>query len=124
MTIRIQSAKAKGRRLQQFVCRKLSEITGIPFKQDGDIDNRPMGQGGTDVILRGKAAKLLKYDFECKSQESWSVHEYIKQAKQNTKKGNDWVLVCKRNRETPVVILDAETFFNLIKKILTLEGKI
>ena len=124
MSIKIRSRKNKGRKLQQYVCKKLSEITGIEFKKDGDIDNRPMGQGGTDVILRGKAAKLLKLDFECKNQESWSVHGWIKQAIQNQKKGNDWVLVCKKNRQDPVVILDAETFFNLIKKILILEGKI
>ena len=83
-----------------------------------------MGQSGVDVELIGKAAELLPYSFEAKNQESWSVHGWMKQAKYNQKKGTDWVLVCKRNRETPVVILDAETFFNLIKKILKLEEKI
>ena len=41
-----QSAKAKGRTLQQWICKKISEFTGFPCGKDCPIESRPMGQSG------------------------------------------------------------------------------
>ena len=112
--ISVQSAKAKGRRLQQWAMRKISELTGIPCGKDELIASREMGQSGTDVRLIGEAQKLFPWSVECKSQEKWSIPAWIKQAKENQKKETDWLLVVKRNQHEPIVVIDAEVFFKLL----------
>ena len=116
--ISVQSAKAKGRSLQQYVCRMISEITGYEWGSSGDdkpIESRPMGQKGMDVRMESQVRELFPFSVECKFQESWAVHGWIEQAKENQMKGTDWLLVCKRSRKKPVVIMDADTFFGLYK---------
>ena len=116
--ISVQSAKAKGRHLQQYVCAKVSEITGYEWGSSGDdkpIESRPMGQSGTDVRMESQVRELFPFSVECKFQESWAVHGWIEQAKENQGKGTDWLLVCKRSRKKPVVIMDADRFFSLYK---------
>lgn len=114
--ISVQSAKAKGRKAQQWIMRKISELTGIPCGQDEMIASREMGQSGTDIRLIGEAQKLFPFSVECKWQETWSIPAWIKQAKENKKKGTDWLLLAKKNRHEYVVVLDAEAFFSLLPK--------
>jgi len=109
------SAKAKGRALQKWACQKISELLGIPWGKDELIASREASQSGTDVRLIGEAKRRFPYSVECKSQETWSVPSWIKQAKNNQMEGTDWLLICKRGREKPVVIMDAERFFELLK---------
>ena len=109
------SAKSKGRRLQQFMCEKISTLLNIPWGQDELIASREMGQSGTDVRLIGEAKVRFPWSVECKAQESWSVHAWVEQAIANQAKGTNWLLVCKRSHKKPVVILDADVFFELIK---------
>lgn len=116
--ISIAARKAKGRRLQQYVCKRLSEITGIPWGKDCDIESREMGQTGTDVKIRGYAKDLLPYSIECKNQETWKVFDDLTQAKNNRLEGTDWLLFYKRNRVKPVVMMDAELFFSMLDAIL------
>ena len=118
MAIKTSSAKAKGRRLQQWVAKIISEMLNIPMGRDEMIASREMGQSGTDVRLIGKAQTLFPFSIECKYQETWSLPSWIKQAKENEKEGTCWLLFCKKNREKPVVVMDAEKFFELYKKIL------
>jgi len=115
--ISTSSAKAKGRSLQQWVCKQISEMLSIPWGKDELIASREMGQSGTDVRLIGEAKKKFPFSVECKYQESWSVHGWIKQAKENQEEGTDWLLFARRNYMDPVVIMDAKAFFNLLAKI-------
>jgi len=110
--------KNKGKRLQNEIAQEISKLLNIPVEKDGDIESRPASQSGVDVILRGDAKKKFPYDIECKNAESWSVHKWIVQARKNKKKDSDWLLFCRRNYMDPIVIMDAETFFNLYKKYL------
>ena len=95
-----------------------SEITGIPWGKDCDIESREMGQTGTDVKIRGHAKDILPYSIECKNQETWSILKDIEQAKANTVDGTDWVLFYKKNRVKPVVVIDAEFFFYMVDKLI------
>ena len=123
--ISVQSAKAKGSRLQQDIAKAIAEITGCEYGKDLDIDSRPMGQAGVDVILRGRAKELFPFAVETKACESWNVHAWIDQAKSNVLDGFDtWLLVAKRSRNKSVVIMDAEFFFELYKLHINLaKGK-
>lgn len=114
--IKPSSAKAKGRSLQQWVCQKISDLLGIEWGKDELIASREMGQAGTDVRLLGEAQKRFPYSVECKYQETWSVLAWIEQAKQNQKEGTDWLLVIRKNRIDPVVVMDADRFFDLLKR--------
>jgi len=123
MTISIKSGKAKGRKFQQYIAEKVSQLLDIPWGKDELISSRAGGQSGTDLVLLGKAAKLFRFSVECKSTEKWDVHGAIKQAKANRKKGTDWLLFMKRSRESPVVIMDVDTFFSMQKDLLSLRNE-
>lgn len=119
MATKISSRKAKGRSLQQWTCKKISEAIDIPYipgDDDSLIQSRPMGQSNVDCILRGLAQVRFPFSVECKNQETWNLPKTIEQAKANTKHGTDWLIVLKKNRCEPVVVLDAEVFFKIIRK--------
>jgi len=114
--IKISSAKNKARWLQQWACKKISDYTQIPWGKDLGIESRPMGQSGTDVILRGEAAERFPFAVECKSGPSIGWTDAVRQARKNAKKSNqDWILILKHpDFKVPVVILDGEVFFDEI----------
>ena len=115
--ISIASRKQKARVLQQWVCKKISELTGMKWGKDCPIESRPMGQSGVDVRLDKDALLEFPFSVECKFQESWNVHSWVKQARSNKIKGTNWLLIAKRSRGKPVVIMDAEAFFDLLTDI-------
>jgi len=116
--IKVSSAKAKGRRLQQWVAKQISNITGIICGKDELIESREMGQAGTDIKLYGKAREMFPFSVECKYQETWAIPTWIKNAKVNQIKGTDWILFVKKNRHEAIAIMDAEIFFSLYEQIL------
>ena len=114
--ITVASAKAKGRNLQKLVAQKISELTGFEWGKDKPIESRPMGQSGTDVRLESSVLKVFPFSVECKAQEKWSIHEFLKQAKENTLDNTDWLLVVKRSREKPIAIIDLDVFFKILNR--------
>lgn len=127
--IAVSSAKGKGRELQKWVCREISELTGIPYNQQDDdclIHGREMGQAGVDIILRGAARELFPFSIECKSTEKLSLTTTILQARANTQDGTDWMIV-HRNKAVrePIIILTWEAFARIYngKRILFRGGK-
>jgi len=121
MASTVQSRKAKGRRLQQYIANKLSELTGIKWGSEELIRSREGGQSGTDVVLIGKALEILPISIECKNQEKFNIPAWIKQSKKNQTDGTDWVLICKRNHEDPVVVISDEYYFRLLKNTIKTE---
>ena len=120
--ITVASAKDKGRRLQKWVCSKISELTGHEWGSNGDdcpIESRPMGQSGTDVRLEAHVQELFPFSVECKWQENWSVHAWMEQAKANQGKDATWILFIRRNDMKPfsLAVLDAEVLFNLLSLV-------
>lgn len=118
--IKTSSAKAKGRNLQYWVCERLSELFGCKFDQSDDsclIQSRPMGQHGTDIILREPLSSRFPFDIECKACEKLSIPDWVRQAKANTKKGKFWLLVFRKKTlgNNPVVLMDWETLEKLYK---------
>ena len=114
--ITVGSAKAKGRRLQKWVCKRISELTGLPWGKDEPIESRPMGQSGPDVRLDREAKKVFPFAVECKYCERWSIPSWVGQARENVSEGMDWLLFVRRNRFPTIVILDAEVFFRILEK--------
>ena len=115
--MKTKSAKAKCQRLQKWVCKKISKLTDYEWGKDEMIAPRESGQTGIDVRLIADAKEAFPWSIEAKNQERWEMHSWIEQAKKNRLPGTDWLLICKRNRHDPVVVLDAEVFFEILSLI-------
>ena len=107
-----QSAKAKGRALQQWVVDKLVELLGFDPE---DLESRPMGSNGEDIIMGVQSRKQFPYSIECKNQEKLNVWKAYDQAKANSGEYEP-LLVIKKNQKKPLVVLDAEYFVNLYRE--------
>ena len=107
--MKTQSAKAKGRRLQQWFRDLLIEKLDIHSE---DIESRSMGAGGEDLIMALAARDKFPYSIECKNQEKINVWESYKQATENSK-DYEPIVVIKRNNHKPLVIVDADYFVRL-----------
>ena len=70
-----------------------------------------MGAGGEDIMLSASARKSFPYSVECKNMESLNVWKAYQQAKANC---GEYIpmLIIKKNREVPLVVVEAEHFFN------------
>jgi len=107
--MKTQSAKAKGRKLQQWVRTQLIEQLDV---HPEDIESRSMGAGGEDLIMARAARKKFPYSVECKNQEKVNLWEAYNQACDNS--GNyEPIVVLKRNNQKPLVLIDAEYFVRL-----------
>ena len=110
--MKTQSAKAKGRKLQKWMRELLIEKLDI---HPEDIESRSMGAGGEDLIMARAAREKFPMSIECKNQEKVNVWEAYKQAEDNS--GNyEPVVVIKRNKVKPLVVVDAEYFVSLFDK--------
>ena len=114
--MKTQSAKAKGRKLQQWIRNFLIESLDI---HPEDIESRSMGAGGEDLIMSRAARQAFPYSVECKNQEKLNVWSAYEQASQNSGEYTPLV-VLKRNNVKPLVLIDAEEFVNIHKAIHTL----
>ena len=106
-----QSAKAKGRRLQQQFRELLIEELDI---HPEDIESRSMGAGGEDLIMARAARQKFPYSIECKNVEKLNVWEAYKQAEENSK-DYEPVVVMKKNNHKTLIVIDAEHFVNIHK---------
>jgi hypothetical protein len=106
------SAKAKGRALQQLVRDMILEV--FPHLEKDDVRSTAMGQNGEDVQLSPLARKSLPFQIECKNKKEVSVINWLKQAATH----GDYtpIVIAKQNYSDPVVVIDARTFLELVKK--------
>ena len=103
------SAKAKGRKLQQWMRDLLIEKLDV---HPEDIESRSMGAGGEDLIMARSARKKFPYSIECKNQEKVNIWDAYEQAEENSK-NYEPIVVLKRNNTKPLVLIDADYFVNL-----------
>ena len=82
--MKTSSAKAKGRKLQQWVVEKLVAI--LAFDPE-DLESRPMGSSGEDVIMGVQSRKQFPYSIP--------------------------LVIIKRNNSKPLALVDAEYFIAL-----------
>ena len=111
--MKTQSAKAKGRKLQKWMRELLIEKLDI---HPEDIESRSMGAGGEDLIMARAAREKFPMSVECKNQEKVNIWESYNQAEDNSK-DYEPVVVIKRNNSKPLVLVDAEYFVSMFKKL-------
>ena len=111
-----QSAKQKGRKLQQYVRDLILKYS--PSLEPDDVKSTSMGANGEDVQLSPAARKQYPVSIECKSRASFAFYKDYDQAISNCPKDAEPLLVAKANHRSPVVIVDAGWFFkNFPKRI-------
>ena len=112
--MKTQSAKAKGRRFQQWVRDQLIEQLDV---HPEDVESRSMGAGGEDLIMARAAREKFPYSIECKNQEAINVWKSYEQAEENS---GDYepIVVLKRNKTKPLVLVDADYFVRLHNELV------
>lgn len=118
-----QSAKAKGRRLQQEVRDALRSIGSAYGLEDGDIESRSMGAAGTDIILSPAAKRVFgRYAIECKNVEHLNVSGIFWKFRSHVLAGSEAadtvaILVHDKNRtEEPLVTLRLTDFLAWLER--------
>ena len=110
--MKTSSAKAKGRNLQKWVVSKLIEHLQL---DEEDLESRPMGSSGEDIIMGKLSRQRFPYSVECKNQEKVNVWSAYEQAESNCK-GYEPLAVIKRNHHKPLAVVDLEAFILLNRK--------
>ena len=118
--MKIKSAKAKGRNLQNSVRDELRNVfvdqwTKVPKLEYDDIKSQTMGMGGEDIVLSPIAKKLIPYSFECKNTEKLNLWSALKQCEDNCEDRQP-VLVIKRNRSEVYVVMKLNNFLKNIRE--------
>ena len=103
--MKTSSAKAKGRRFQQWVRDQLIESLNV---HPEDVESRSMGAGGEDLIMARAAREKFPYSIECKNQEALNVWKSYEQP----------VVFIKRNNQKPLVVVDAEYFIRIHNELV------
>ena len=114
MPIKPQSAKAKGRRLQQWVRDKI--LATFPKLHTSDVRSTSMGAAGEDVLLSKAARDVFPYLVECKAVKSAAVYRVMDQAQSNCPDGAEPLGIIKADRRKPIAVIDADHLFDLIKR--------
>lgn len=108
------SAKAKGRKLQQFVRDQLIERLGL---QPDDVKSTSMGAGGEDVQLSPFARIRFPHSVECKNMAKIAVYKFYEQAKENAGSHSPLVVI-KQDRSEPLVILSLDDYLKIYERNL------
>ena len=109
--MKTSSAKAKGRKLQDWVRSKLIEYLDEDntHELDKEITTAIMGENGADVKLSSMCEHLFPFSIECKNQEKFTgIYNMLDQAQSHGDLPP--ILFIKMNRRKPLVVLDAEQF--------------
>ena len=106
------SAKAKGRRLQQHVVKRILDT--FPALSDKDVVSVPMGVNDADVRLSEAAQKVFNFAVECKNTERLNLWDSLKQC-ENDKRDGVPLFIFKRNRSDVYCVLKFDELLNLLR---------
>jgi hypothetical protein len=107
-----QSAKAKGRRLQQKV--RDAILTTFPELDADDVTSCSMGAGGEDVKLSPAARRLFGFSIECKKRKAFAVYGDYDQARRHGP--HEPLLIIEADRRKPLAVVDLATFLELVER--------
>ena len=107
------SKKRKSALLQNLVRDKILKAFTHLGKED--VITASSGQNGSDIRLSKAGRRLVGVNFECKNQNKMkTVYDWYKQSA----KGSNKLMPCvvmKMNTRSPLVVIDLDDFFDLIK---------
>jgi hypothetical protein len=110
----VASKKAKGRRFQQYIRDKILALSKDFHAED--VKSAPMGVPGEDIQLSRFVRHSLPYQIECKSvsEKRHPLEDYMEQARSHG--SHTPIVMIKRDRKKPLVVMEADHFFELMKE--------
>ena len=108
-----QSAKAKGRRLQQEV--RDAVLAAFPQLETDDVRSTSMGASGADLLLSPAARQLFPFYTECKNQENLNIWAALAQAEAGAKSPTVPLVVFRRNHSSTYAALPFTNLLQLIR---------
>jgi hypothetical protein len=120
VSMKPQSAKAKGRGLQQMVARDLVALFPNVLEAD-DCRSTSMGAAGDDVLFSPLAARIFRVSIECKKVEKLSIWAAIRQGRERrSDDGKIPIVVASHNYREPVAVVPFGWLYNAVagRKIL------
>lgn len=119
--MRPSSAKAKGRRLQDYIRDRI--LATFPELEPDDVRGAIMGESGVDVKLSPAARRLFPWAVECKNQQRLNIWAALAQTEGNAGDTTKPLLVFSRNRTSTYVALDLDDFLELVGRLSTARTK-
>ena len=113
------SAKAKGRRLQQYVADAVRSVLRLHAP---DVQPAIMGESGMDIKLSMEARRHFPYATECKNVQRLNVWAALKQCEENAKDGLSPLLVFSRNRDGVYCVVTLEHLLELRRELADLRA--
>lgn len=118
--MRPQSAKAKGRRLQQETRDRV--LATFPSLEPDDVRSTSMGASGSDLLLSPAARRLFPFSVECKCVESLNIWKALAQAAKGATTGTTPIVVFRRNHTPAHVALPFDVFLDLLWRLERANG--
>jgi|TARA_R110000822_G_scaffold69899_1_gene169385 hypothetical protein len=119
--IKTSSAKAKGRKLQQWV-RDYLHINLEGIEKD-DVTSTPGGVNGPDIGLSPLARRLFPWTVECKARAAFSIYAALEQAERNVLDKTKPVAILRGDRKRPLALLYADDFMEIVTCLTTKKKK-
>ena len=110
-----QSAKSKGRRLQQKIVADI--LKSFPHLKADDCVSTSMGCGGEDVKLSTAARQSLPLSIEAKNQEKISIWSCLEQCEANAPTGATPCLIFHKNNSKTYATLPWESLLDLYRRL-------
>ena len=112
--MRPQSAKAKGRRLQQWAADQYK--ARFPHLEGNDVRSLSMGASGDDLILSPAALSVLPYNYEMKNCENFQLWATLRQTEARHESDEHYpCIVVKRNHINPLCVIPFGHFAHLLR---------
>jgi hypothetical protein len=119
--VRPQSAKAKGRRLQQEV--RDAILAAFPELEPDDVRSTSMGASGADILLSPAARKRFPFYVEAKNRETLNIWQALAQAEAGNTMARarggsvtDPLLIFRRNGIDSYAALRFDVLLELVKR--------
>lgn len=110
---KVSSKKHKARTLQKIAAKDIREVFNLP---DEDAISRPMGSGGSDVIMSRAAIEKFPFSVECRNQEKINVWSSFEDCERNAKKDKRTaLLMIKRNFSDPMIVMKWKDLLTVLK---------
>lgn len=117
--MKTQSAKGKGRKLQQHIRDRIYHY--FPELEEGDVESRPMGSGGVDIMMSPKARRLCPLSIEAKNTKDRPGKGEFEQSEYNAYKDTLPVVAWKPPRaeytKGTLVLVRLETLLHFLKHV-------
>lgn len=110
--MRPQSAKSKGRRLQQKIASSI--LKAFPHLKEDDCFSTSMGAHGEDIRMSPLTRESVPLSIECKCQEKLNVWSCLDQASTNCPNHATPCLVFSRNRAPTYAVVPWQFLLDLL----------